>query len=500
MLPRCFCGKDIIMLRRSLFALSLIFITLLPAAAQDAEAGKLPATRAGQIVEAYLKAFNAGDEQMMRAFISTHVSEVALKRRSIDERIRIFKGMLENIKSLELQRVLKAANDEIVVVFRSGKGQWLEIGFAFETAPPHKFIGLRVEEVDPPADAVPPPATTATKDESDQTKIGEGEFVAMLEKHLDDLVKADGFSGVVLVARNGKPFFQKAYALASKEHNVANGLDTKFNLGSINKLFTQVAIWQLVEQGKLSLDDTLAKLLPDYPNRTAAQKITVRHLLTMTSGIGDIFGEKFEATPKDKLRELKDFIPLFANEPLAFEPGTRQRYSNGGYVLLGAIIEKLSGLSYYDYVREHIFKVAGMENTDSFEADSIVTNLASGYTRVGSPQGLRRNNFYTRPARGSSAGGGYSTAVDLLKFTIAVRNNKLRVPDFRNPETGAHATNATKDLNSTGFGMAGGAPGINAVVLFNPVTGFTTVVMSNYDAPVAETIGKQIRQWLTRIK
>jgi CubicO group peptidase (beta-lactamase class C family) len=328
--------------------------------------------------------------------------------------------------------------------------------------------------------------------------MSEAEFIAALEKYLNEKVKADEFSGAVLVAKNGKPIFQKAYGLASKEHNVANRLDTKFNLGSINKLFTQVAIGQLADQGKLSLEDHLSKFIPDYPNRDAANKITVRHLLTMSSGVGDIFGNQFDETPKDKLRKLQDFLPLFAGEPLAFEPGTQQRYSNGGYVLLGLIIEKVSGQSYYDYVRENIFRVAGMENTESFEADTIVPNIASGYTREGSASRVWKNNIYSRPARGSSAGGGYSTAEDMLKFTIAVASGKLRVPDYRGAAAGSPASSSSN--GPAPFGFAGGAPGINAIVLFNPASGYTTVVMSNYDEPSAETVGKQIRDWLRGVK
>ena len=160
--------------------------------------------------------------------------------------------------------------------------------------------------------------------------------------------------------KDDKPIFEKAYGLANKETNTPNKTDTKFNLGSINKIFTRIAIGQLVQQGKISFDDKLGKYLPDYPNKDAAEKVTIRHLVTMKSGIGDFFGDKFTAMPKDKLRKNSDFIPLFADKPLAFEPGTNEQYSNGGYILLGAIIEKVSGKSYYDYVRENIFKPAGM--------------------------------------------------------------------------------------------------------------------------------------------
>lgn len=473
-------------------SLFLLLTFALNNAAQQTATSRFPATEAGQRAEAYVKAFNTGDEQAMRAFVSANVSDGALKRRSLDERVQIYKEMLANMKSLELNRVSASTPSEITCLFRTGNGQWVEIGFQFEPESPHKLLGLRVEDSDPPSDINASSPTI----ESAPSALSEGEVVATVEKRLNELVGADQFSGTVLIAKNGKSIFQKAYGVSSKEYNVPNRVDTKFNLGSINKLFTQVAIGQLVEQGKLSFDDKLSKHISDFPNREAADRITIRQLLSMTSGIGDIFGEKFDLLAKDKLRTLKDFIPLFANEPLAFEPGTKQQYSNGGYVLLGAIIEKVSGMSYYDYVREHIFKVAGMDNTDSYEADMIVPNLASGYTKEGSAVGPRRNNIYSRPARGSSAGGGYSTADDLLKFTIAVENNKIRIPDFRN--AGPNASG--KPAGKIGVGMAGGAPGTNALMEYNPATGYTVIVMSNYDPPSAEGIGKQIRQLIARIK
>ena len=322
--------------------------------------------------------------------------------------------------------------------------------------------------------------------------ISESEMIALAEKSMDDLIQADEFSGTLLIAKSGKPIFQKAYGLASQEFNVPNLTDTKFNLGSINKTFTQMAIGQLVANGKLDYDDKLGKHLPDYPNKEAAEKVTIRQMLSMSSGIGDFFGPKFESIPKDKLRSIKDFLSLFAEEPLAFEPGSRQQYSNGGYIVLGAIVEQVSGQDYYSYVRENIYQPAGMNDTDWYEADKPTPNLANGYTREGRDD-LRVNNIYTRPARGSPAGGGYSTAPDLLKFAIALQNGKLTSFDFRNPKAGKVGTFG-------GLGIAGGAPGINAVLEIGPPEGYTIIVMSNYDPPSAETVAKNIRGLIKRVK
>src|SRR5258708_38736468 len=145
-----------------------------------------------------------------------------------------------------------------------------------------------------------------------------------------------------------------------------------------------------------------------------------------------------------------------------------------------------------------------MNNTDWYEADVMTANLASGYTREGvtdRAKGLRKNNFYTRPAKGSPSGGGYSTADDLLKYVTALRDGRLSLANFRQPAaTDQQKSSEQKRPHFGGLGIAGGAPGINAVLEANEASGYTIVVMSNYDPPSAERIARQIREWISRIK
>jgi D-alanyl-D-alanine carboxypeptidase len=467
--------------------LCLVLSIAISAIAQTDKPVEPPDTAPGRIVKAYVKAFNSGDEQAMRDFFANNVSASSLAQRPIEARLGVYREMRGNMGAIEIRRVLAARDAEVVVLVQTKRGDWFEFGFQFDTAAPHKLMGLRVQDSDAPAASAEVDSLPAT--------MTEAQLVEALDKHLSQAVAADEFSGTVLVAKKESPLFHKAYGLASKEYNVPNRVDTKFNLGSINKIFTQIAIGQLVEQGKLSSDDKLGKHLPDYPSREAAEKVTIRQLLEMKSGIGDFFGREFEATPKNKLRTVKDFFPLFVNKPLQFEPGTRQQYSNGGYIVLGAIVEKVSGQDYYDYVRERIFKSADMQNTDWYEADLVTANLASGYTTEGNSKGVRRNNLYSRPVKGSPAGGGYSTAPDLLKFVAALREGKLRVPDFRNQQSPGQAP-----ARFRGLGIAGGAPGINAALEVDEDRGYTIIVMSNYDPPSAEKIARQIRGWISRVK
>lgn len=311
--------------------------------------------------------------------------------------------------------------------------------------------------------------------------ISQAELVRRLSNSVDSLAKAGEFSGVALLAKNGMPVFQRAYGMADRERHIANNLETAFNLGSINKAFTQIAILQLNAAGKLSLDSTLATYWPDYPNKAVAEKITIRQLLRHTSGIGgNIFDAPAGGTRHD-VRDLKDYLALFVNEPPRFEPGTSNAYSNAGYVVLGLLIERLSGEDYYTYVRKHVLEPAGMTRTSSFFVDSLPPNTAIGYTagREDSPPGAPLHpNTMELPGRGSSAGGGYSTAQDLLKFLKALREH--RIPNGM----------------PAGIGIAGGSGGINAVVEGDLPGGYDLVVLTNLDPPAAERVARLTRGWL----
>jgi CubicO group peptidase (beta-lactamase class C family) len=362
----------------------------------------------------------------------------------------------------------------------------------------------------------PPTGSSATTQSgaTSPTKraINDADLAKQLGTHLEQAAASDAFSGSVLVAKNGQTIFKQAYGMADKSNNHPNTTDMKFDLGSMNKMFTAVAIAQLAERGKLSFTDTISKLLPDYPNKALAEKVTVHHLLTHTSGMGSYFNEKFMAN-LNNMKTVSDYLPLFANDPLAFEPGTKWQYSNSGFVVLGLIIEKLSGQTYFDYVREHIFKPAGMVNTDSYERDKSTPNLAIGYTKMGDngrpdPSAPRRANTPMRAVKGSPAGGGYSTVDDLLKFSVALRGNKLLSPKYTEIVTaGKVETGAPGRKYAYGFGEEfsdgrriighnGGGPGIGANLDMFTELGYTVVVLGNYDPPAMMPVVRKIRELL----
>jgi CubicO group peptidase (beta-lactamase class C family) len=291
----------------------------------------------------------------------------------------------------------------------------------------------------------------------------------------DSLARTAGFSGVVVVAKDDTPIFERAYGEADREHKRANVLGTAFNISSIGKLITRTAIEQLAARGIVSLDSTVGKYLPDYPNADVARQVTLRQLLDHRSGVsGNIF-QKLQS-----LRSNADYLALFATEPLNFPPGTKSEYSNAGYVLLGAIVERMSHEDFYTYIQRHIFTPAGMTHSGYFAQDSLPAYAAIGYTSGGPNPGANaggplRPNTDVQPMRGSAAGGAYATASDLLRFVIARRNGSLNI--------GGTPPSLT---------IAGGSPGSNGFVAMTLPGGYDVIVLANLDPPAAEPLTTSI--------
>jgi D-alanyl-D-alanine carboxypeptidase len=329
-----------------------------------------------------------------------------------------------------------------------------------------------------------------------------------LDSYLNTLVAENKLSGVVLVAKDGVIIASKAAGVANKTTNAPIDLNTKFNLGSMNKMFTAVAIAQLAQAGKLSFTDTVGKHLPDYPNKEVADKVTIHQLLTHTSGMGMYWGEKFKEQ-REKLLTVAAHLPLFAADPLAFAPGEKFQYSNAGYMLLGAIIEKVSGQDYHSYVREHIYKPAGMNDTGFYDQGKEISNLAVGYTKMspdGQPQAEIRDNTSIREVRGGPAGGGFSTAPDLVKFQQALFSYKLldkahvelvttgKVDGPRGMGKYAYGFGDNNVGGKHSIGHNGGFPGIAANFEMFPDSGYTAVELMNTDPPALMPIAKEIRE------
>jgi CubicO group peptidase (beta-lactamase class C family) len=308
--------------------------------------------------------------------------------------------------------------------------------------------------------------------------------------------QAAGFSGVALIGRGDLIEVEAAYGFAGPARSRRNARDTRFNLGSVNKTFTAVAVAQLIQRGRLSLDDTLAQHLPGYPNRTAASRITIRDLLAHRSGVAQFmradFGDVDVATMTERV----------GAEPQAFEPGARQAYSNGGYVVLGRVIEVVSGRTYSAYVSDHIYRPAGMTASGFFRQGDPEDNVALPIASAGAGGGRRGAGpgpamAATGPRTGNPAGGGYSTAADLFKFSRALRAGRLldlRMTEYllngtftEQPRWGFSLREQT--IGSHRFiGNGGGAPGVNAEFRFEPSGDYTVVVLANSSPPAATSL------------
>ncbi len=316
-------------------------------------------------------------------------------------------------------------------------------------------------------------------------------FASAAGRHLAALAKSDALSGVVLIAKNGKAVFAHAYGLANRADGIPNRVDTRFNMASMGKMFTAVAVLQLVEAGKIaSLQDKVGKYLPAYPNKAVREQVTLAQLLTHTSGMGN-FWEQMADKAKDRYSAVSDYVPLFADEKLQFEPGKGFAYSNNGFTVLGLIIEAVSGKTYFDYVRQNIYHPCGMADTEAYEMDEPVARMATGYSRSMEKPGQLVSNIYVLPFKGGPAGGAYTTAGDLLKFADALMGFRLLNRDDTELLTRGKVDYGTRRY-AYGFteetinghrliGHGGGNTGIADELMIFTDLGYTVVILTNGD-------------------
>ena len=323
-------------------------------------------------------------------------------------------------------------------------------------------------------------------------------------------MEAGEFSGVALIKRGDDVILHEAHGFAHRGFAIPNTVQTRFDIASVTKLFTAAAILQLVERGDLALDTPVMPYL-DLPGTRIADEVTVYHCLTHTSGIGDDAdedaGEDYEALFIDKpnysLRETKDFLPQFVDKEPNFPPGEGVRYNNVAFVLLGLAIERASGLSYRDYVKQHVFERAGMSSADFLAMDGVNAHFAEHYKRIEHEDGgvEWRKNIYSYPPIGSPDGGATVTALDLDTYFRALGNSTLLSGDttkrmltpqarvWEKPTGSRWIGFATQiDVGLDGQVRAWGKDGINAGVasqaMFYPVQDTSVILLANQDCNV----------------
>jgi CubicO group peptidase (beta-lactamase class C family) len=458
--------------------------------------GALPDTPLGRLGAALLGAVNDGDSATIARFVAEHVG--------VDERSRSSATMARMLVTLHVQsgglnveraRMADAAL-RIMTHARNGR-RWLGIQLDPMVNDTSRIGNIMLLPMDDPGPRFPPKPWTTTA-------VSDEQVATLIRDHVRAAADSDKFSGVVLVAHGDRIVAEEVYGYADRAAGRRNTAKTTFATTSVGKMFTSVAIAQLVERGLLRFDDTLSKVLPEYPNREAAKRITIRQLLTHTAGVPEPFwSARFGAAPGNATHA--ELLATFADAPLEMEPGSAFRYSNGNYLTLGAIIEKLSGERYESYLRRHVWKPAGMKQM-KHPAWTLTPDEALGYARFAEldPLGVdaRRPETVRHPqpvkAELRAFGGGAYTAEDLFRFARALRTAKLVRRDLTDTITTGKVDIGEGAPVTYGFGfyeqkMEGsrivGHPGSN------PDTGhdadvemvwdgeWTVVVLSNYDAP-----------------
>jgi CubicO group peptidase (beta-lactamase class C family) len=461
-----------------------------PAAAQQAPASykddpKIPDTPACKRALEIIDLVNKGDTAKVRTYILQNCTQKFRDMAPTEEHLRFVADTRARCEGFDVHGARTydpprpATNAVIIVKDRLGEA-WAAVVVDVEEAAPYRVASFRFAPARIPTDVLP------------EKPLTDAEIAKQLGAYVDRLAAHDAFSGTVLLAKDGKPIYTKAVGIANRDCMMPVRLDTKFNTGSMYKMITAVSICQLAEAGKLSLDDHIGKYLDtSWLARPILDKVTIEQLLTHTSGLGSYFNETFDRSSRLLFRNVDDYKPLVVGDSLTFEPGTQWSYSNTGMLLLGAIVEKASGESYFDYVREHVTGPTGMKNTDSYELDLVNENLAVGYEKEQEPSGTRyRNNVFQHVLRGGPAGGGYTTVEDLLAFDRALRSGKLVSKAMLDRMWRAHPEKSSPDY---GYGFAiletpvgravghgGGFNGISADFLMYLDTGYTLAVLSNY--------------------
>jgi CubicO group peptidase (beta-lactamase class C family) len=437
---------------------------------------------------AYLEALGSGDRERLRRFI-----EAAYPDGNLDAEL----GFAQQTGGFDVREVERATTTTASgLVQERNSDQFARFTIVVDSVEPHKISRLQLR-------IVPRPPEFAI------ARLPESELVAALRARLAGDVAADRFAGTVILAKldagRSRIVFSDAYGMADRERKVANTLDTKFRIGSMNKMFTATAILQLVQAGKIKLTDPLGKYITDYPNADVASKVTIHHLLTHTGGTGDIFGPEFSAH-RLELRTLGDYVALYGKRGLRFEPGSRWEYSNYGMMLLGVVIERVTGQSYYDYVEQRIYRPAGMTQSGSAPENEAVSGRSLGYMRR---NGAWVSNANTLPYRGTAAGGGYSSVRDLLAFASALMSNTLLdaahtallITGKVDVSDGSKYAYGFQDDRANGeraVGHGGGAPGMNGELRIHPGSGYVVAVLSNLDPPAASRILQFIEPRLPR--
>lgn len=458
---------------------------------------RLPDSEAGRIGTAVIAQINAGSAEQTEQWVPTILSPAfdPAGKEAILTQLAVAARESGGVDFVDART--QGPPGMLVVTIKGRRtGQLAALVLLPDPEQPGKLVMADLVPVDDPALYAGWPKAGAPQ----------AEIARLAKVALDRLADTAEFSGCLTVSDGAAVIFDECRGLADRSFGEKADAETRFRIGSMNKMFTAVAIGQLVEHGKLRWDTTLAEAVPEYPDRAAAAKITVWQLLHHTAGLGDFFVPEFFQN-RETFVDPADYLELIARQQKLFEPGADWSYSNAGYVLLGRIIEKVSGQSYFDYVQQRIFMPSGMVASGYDTQEDVTPKLATGYFREGAFATTWKANWMTLPIKGSPAGGGYSTNADLMRFASALRGGKL-VGQETLQAMFADGVPAGPGAYTAGFGdrlshgrhvrgHAGGAPGMSANLAIVWETGATVAITSNQgDTPTAMLLSERIADLL----
>lgn len=446
-----------------------------PSAAQTAADG--PAARR---LKELMAVVESGSSARIRAYVREAYAPEVWRSANEDRVVQAFTTLYDRSRGFEIDSLRVTPTEAFALTRGKLTSLWEDFSVRVEPEPPHRIVGNASFRIDPP------------KNPLSGTGVSDAERVREIERLASRLAGADAFSGVVLLARGDSVLYRGNFGQADKEGGIRIGADTRFGLASITKTFVTTAIAKLVEEGKLSWEDPLGKFLPDFPLEEAREKVRIKHLLTHSSGMQD-FLRYCERNPCPEPRSMDDYVRIAAlpqKDRLLYGPGTRSYYTNANFLLLGKILELVSGEAYYEYIRKNVFQPAGMRDTDFLEPERVPERLAVGYEKQYTDEGVRFVRKEMRPKKTgypSPDGEAYSTAGDLLRFAWALRSGRILRPETvellfsPKPEAGNWGYGFEIADEERGLAVHGGtsAGQSNSLDLFTR-SGYTAVILSNY--------------------
>ncbi|MDF1506138.1 serine hydrolase domain-containing protein, partial [Roseisolibacter sp. H3M3-2] len=464
-------------------------------AARAACAAASDAARApmGRRAAEFLAVFATGDSVQVRLYLDSAVTRGTAPNPGFLARVMYLEW--RNLRALAVRRTTPTGESSRDVLLQSELTElWYRLRIGVEASAPHRVnMLIPFARTDPPADLAP----AALRNPND--------VAADLARYVRKLAAADAYSGNALLLKGGHELAALSVGSEDLARTRANTADTRFNVGSMGKMFTAVAIAQLVEDGRLSFDTPVAEVLPDWPRREWARAATIGHLLSHRSGLGNYMDHDDVRSGRVVLREIADYLPVIADMSPGFAPGTGVAYSNSGFALLGHVVERVTGESYRAYVAREVWGRAGMRAT-AFLLPGAAAGQAEGQTWLpplgGVPLATRRSSTPMLGAwPGGADGGSYATAADLARFFRAFAANRLvgartraemLTPRGVDPWTGATYGYGffVQALPGGGrrYGHGGLVPGGNAWgAAFEPA-GYTLIALSNFDAPTADHV------------